>query len=116
MIQFCKITKNIPPLMWACREMLNYLRPRAGNQRDGRRLRQSVSAFSAGLDKNCEMPVLLDNAGFGFETVGSTTSLVRAPAIRSRGSTRLPEYDSMMVHVGLANEGSEIVVPRAEQA
>ena len=22
MIQFCKITKNIPPLMWACREML----------------------------------------------------------------------------------------------
>ncbi len=27
MIQFCKITKNIPPLMWACREMLNYSDP-----------------------------------------------------------------------------------------
>ena len=42
--------------------------------------------LSAGLDKNCEMPVLLDNAGFGFETVGSTTSRPPAPAIRGHGS------------------------------
>ncbi len=42
--------------------------------------------LSAGLDKNCEMPVVLDHAGFGFETVGSTTSRP-CPAMPSRGST-----------------------------
>ena len=59
--------------------------------------------------------MLLDNAGFGFETVGSTTSRP-CPGNPKPWFHRLPEYDSMMVHVGLANEGSEIVVPRAEQA
>jgi len=114
MIQFCKITKNIPPLMWACREMLNYSDPVLETNVMGI---DFVNPFglSAGLDKNCEMPVLLDNAGFGFETVGSTTSRP-CPGNPRPWFHRLPEYDSMMVHVGLANEGSEIVVPRAEQA
>ena len=114
MIQFCKITKNIPPLMWACREMLNYSDPVLETSVMGV---DFVNPFglSAGLDKNCEMPVLLDNAGFGFETVGSTTSRP-CPGNPKPWFHRLPEYDSMMVHVGLANEGSEIVVPRAEQA
>ena len=111
MIQFCKITKNIPPLMWACREMLNYSDPVLETSVMGV---DFVNPFglSAGLDKNCEMPVLLDNAGFGFETVGSTTSRP-CPGNPKPWFHRLPEYDSMMVHVGLANEGSEIVVPRA---
>ena len=67
------------------REMLNYSDPVLETSVMGV---DFVNPFglSAGLDKNCEMPVLLDNAGFGFETVGSTR-LVRAPAIRSRGST-----------------------------
>ena len=43
--------------------------------------------LSAGLDKNCEMPVVLDHAGFGFETVGSTTVASLPGQRRSRGST-----------------------------
>ena len=27
MIDFCKVTRNIPPLMWLCREMLDYTDP-----------------------------------------------------------------------------------------
>ena len=27
MITFCKVAKRMPPLMWACREMLNYTDP-----------------------------------------------------------------------------------------
>ena len=114
MIQFCKITKNIPPLMWACREMLNYSDPVLETSVMGVDFANPFG-LSAGLDKNCEMPVLLDNVGFGFETVGSTTSRP-CPGNPKPWFHRLPEYDSMMVHVGLANEGSEIVVPRAEQA
>ena len=71
--------------------------------------------LSAGLDKNCEMSTLLDNAGFGFETVGSTTSRPCQGNARP-WFHRLPEYDSMMVHVGLANLGSDEVIARAQQA
>ena len=85
MIQFCKITKNIPPLMWACREMLNYSDPVLETSVMGV---DFVNPFglSAGLDKNCDMPVVLDHAGFGFETVAPPPR-VPARATPSRGST-----------------------------
>ena len=114
MIEFCRVTKTIPPLMWACREMLNYTDPMLETNVMGVHFTNPFG-LSAGLDKNCEMPVLLDNAGFGFETVGSTTSRP-CPGNPKPWFHRLPEYDSMMVHVGLANIGSDKVIERAEQA
>lgn len=114
MIAFCNATKSIAPLMWVLRETLDYTDPILETKVMGVPFANPFG-LSAGLDKNCNMPVLLDNAGFGFETVGSTTSRPCAgnekPWFR-----RLPEYDSMMVHVGLANEGSDKVIARAEQA
>ena len=114
MITFCKVAKRVPPLMWACREMLNYTDPVLETEVMGVEFANPFG-LSAGLDKNCEMPVLLDNAGFGFETVGSTTSRPCAGNPKP-WFHRLPEYDSMMVHVGLANIGSDKVIDRAEQA
>ena len=114
MIAFCKVTKRIPPLMWACRTMLNYTDPILETRVMGVDFANPFG-LSAGLDKNCEMPVLLDKAGFGFETVGSTTSRV-CPGNPKPWFHRLPEYDSMMVHVGLANIGSDKVIARAERA
>lgn len=114
MIEFCKVTKNIPPLMWLCREMLNYTDPVLETNVMGIDFANPFG-LSAGLDKNCEMPVLMDSVGFGFETVGSTTSRP-CPGNEKPWFHRLPEYDSMMVHVGLANDGSEQVIPRAEHA
>lgn len=73
MIDFCKVTRNIPPLMWLCREMLDYTDPILETNVMGVDFANPFG-LSAGLDKDCEMPVLLDNVGFGFETVGSTTS------------------------------------------
>ncbi|MDK7281998.1 hypothetical protein QP477_11345, partial [Haemophilus seminalis] len=58
---------------------------------------------------------VLDNAGFGFETVGSTTSRP-CEGNQKPWYHRLPEYDSILVHAGLANDGSEAVVARAEKA
>lgn len=114
MIDFCKVTRNIPPLMWLCREMLDYTDPILETNVMGVDFANPFG-LSAGLDKDCEMPVLLDNVGFGFETVGSTTSRP-CPGNPRPWFHRLPEYDSMMVHVGLANEGSAVVIPRAENA
>lgn len=114
MITFCQVTKRVPPLMWLERTMLDYTDPILETTVMGVDFTNPFG-LSAGLDKNCEMTTLLDNAGFGFETVGSTT------ARPCEGNAkpwfhRLPEYDSMMVHVGLANLGSETVIDRAEQA
>ena len=114
MIAFCRTVRRIPPLLWAEDLMLNYTDPILETRVMGVDF-SNPFGLSAGLDKNCDMPVVLDHAGFGFETVGSTTS--RA----CRGNPkpwfhRLPEYDSMMVHVGLANDGSDAVIARAEDA
>ena len=114
MIEFCRVTGNIPPLMWLLREMLNYTDPVLETSVMGVDFANPFG-LSAGLDKNCDMPVLMDNAGFGFETVGSTTSRPCAGNPKP-WFHRLPEYDSMMVHVGLANDGSDKVISRAEQA
>ncbi|MDO4913843.1 MAG: quinone-dependent dihydroorotate dehydrogenase, partial [Bifidobacteriaceae bacterium] len=114
MIQFCRITKNIPPLMFALKYTIQYTSPMLETNVMGIPFTNPFG-LSAGLDKNCDMPILLDNAGFGFETVGSTT------ARPCEGNPkpwfhRFPEYNSMSVHVGLANDGSEHVIPRVEEA
>lgn len=114
MIAFCRVTKHIPPLLWAERTMLDYTDPILETTVMGVDFANPFG-LSAGLDKNCDMPVLLDNAGFGFETVGSTTSRPCAGNPKP-WFHRLPEYDSMMVHVGLANIGSDKVIDRAERA
>lgn len=114
MIDFCRVTKNIPPLMWLLREMLDYTDPVLETDVIGVHFANPFG-LSAGLDKNCDMPVLMDNVGFGFETVGSTTARPCAGNPKP-WFHRLPEYDSMMVHVGLANDGSDKVIERAEHA
>ena len=114
MIAFCNATKRVAPLMWLLRETLDYTDPVLETEVMGLPFANPFG-LSAGLDKNCDMPVLLDNAGFGFETVGSTTSRPCAGNERP-WFHRLPEYDSMLVHVGLANDGSETVTRSVEEA
>ena len=114
MIEFCHVVKNVPPLLLAEQLMLDYTDPILETNVMGVDFTNPFG-LSAGLDKNCEMPVVLDHAGFGFETVGSTTSRP-CPGNAKPWFHRLPEYDSMMVHVGLANDGSDKVIDRAEQA
>ena len=62
MITFCKVAKRMPPLMWACREMLNYTDPVLETEVMGVKFANPFG-LSAGLDKNCETPVLMDNVG-----------------------------------------------------
>ncbi|RFT25275.1 dihydroorotate dehydrogenase (quinone), partial [Gardnerella vaginalis] len=114
MIAFCKTSERIPGLMWLLRQMLNYTDPVLETRVMGVDFANPFG-LSAGLDKNCDLCTVLDNAGFGFETVGSTT------ARPCEGNAkpwyhRLPQYDSLLVHAGLANDGSEFVIPRVEKA
>lgn len=105
---------KIPPLMWLLRQMIDYTDPILETNVMGVDFNNPFG-LSAGLDKNCDLPTVLEQAGFGFETVGSTT------ARASEGNPRpwfhrLPQYASMMVHVGLANDGSDAVIRRVEKA
>lgn len=114
MIKFCQVSEKIPPLMWLLREMLNYTDPVLETNVMGLDFANPFG-LSAGLDKNCQMCHVLDNAGFGFETVGSTTARVCAGNAKP-WYHRLPEYDALLVHAGLANDGSDKIVERAEKA
>lgn len=114
MINFCKFSERNPGLMWLLRTMLNYTNPVLETNVMGLDFANPFG-LSAGLDKNCQMATVLDNAGFGFETVGSTTSRPCAGNPKP-WFHRLPQYDSILVHAGLANDGSKAVIANAEQA
>lgn len=114
MIDFCRVAAKVPGLMGLLRAMIDYTDPALETTVMGVPFANPFG-LSAGLDKNCDLSPELDNAGFGFETVGSTTARPCAGNPRP-WVHRLPEYGSMMVHVGLANDGSKKVVDRVERA
>lgn len=114
MLSFCKVSERIPGLMFLLDSMLNYTDPVLETQVMGVDFANPFG-LSAGLDKNCDMATVLDRAGFGFETVGSTTSRP-CEGNAKPWYHRFPEYDSILVHAGLANYGSDVVIERAEKA
>lgn len=65
---------------------------------------QNPLGLSAGLDKNFDLPPIIKHIGMGFEIGGSTTADVCAGNPRP-WFHRLPEEKSLVVHVGLANNG-----------
>ena len=92
MITFCKVAKRVPPLMWACREMLNYTDPVLETEVMGVEFANPFG-LSAGLDKNCEM---LRNRGLHHVApVRRQPQAVVPPPARIRfddGSCRLGQY------------------------
>lgn len=60
--------------------------------------------LSAGLDKNFDLPSIVKHIGMGFEIGGSVTAAVCVGNPRP-WFHRLPKEKSLVVHVGLANNG-----------
>ncbi len=69
--------------------------------------------LSAGFDKNAEAVNITSNLGFGFGEVGSVTAKYCAGNERP-WFYRLPLHKSMVVNVGLANEGSDSVLKKLD--
>jgi dihydroorotate dehydrogenase (fumarate) len=66
----------------------------------------SPIGFAAGIDKNAEITRCIEGVGFNFATYGSMTAEI-CPGNHKPWFHRLPKYKSMMIHVGLANNGIE---------
>jgi dihydroorotate dehydrogenase (fumarate) len=66
----------------------------------------SPIGFAAGIDKNAEITRCIEAVGFNYATFGSMTAEI-CPGNHKPWFHRLPKYKSMMVHVGLANNGIE---------
>jgi len=113
-LDFCEKAGNNVPLMWLLQHMLDYTDPILETTVMGIPF-SNPFGISAGLDKNCQITKVADAAGYGFETVGSTTARPCDGNPRP-WFHRLPEYESMMVHVGLANKGSERIMQEVEKA
>ncbi|MFZ1249438.1 MAG: quinone-dependent dihydroorotate dehydrogenase [Candidatus Saccharimonadales bacterium] len=64
--------------------------------------------LAAGLDKNGDLVPMLPAIGFGFGTVGSVTSQP-CEGNPKPWFHRMPELQSLLVHVGLANSGTPTV-------
>lgn len=105
---------QLSPVNWALRTLLQYTDPALETTVMGLHF-DNPFGLSAGLDKDCMLAPVLDAAGFGFETAGSITSRP-CPGNPKPWFHRLPEYGSMVVHAGLANEGADIIMPRAQRA
>ena len=67
--------------------------------------------LSAGFDKNFELPPMMRALGFGFMEGGSVTALPCDGNPRP-WFHRLPRSKSLVVHVGLANQGVDAVISR----
>lgn len=73
----------------------------------------SPVGLSAGLDKNGRISPMMQALGFGFAEVGSVTAQLCVGNPKP-WFYRLPKSQSLVVHVGLANEGVEPIVGRLE--
>lgn len=114
MIEGCGIFEKSPAIMKLVRAMFDYTDPILETEVMGIPFNNPFG-LTAGLDKDCDLPVVLNASGFGFETVGSTTARP-CPGNPRPWFHRLPQYKSMVVHAGLANDGSDKVIRRAEKA
>lgn len=77
---------------------------------DGINYRSPV-LLAAGFDYNGRLTQILPSLGLGGEEIGSITALPSLGNRRPRLS-RLPEYKSLVVNKGLANDGVEVVIKR----
>lgn len=74
----------------------------------------SPLGLSAGLDKNGQTVAAMQAFGFGFSEVGSVTAEPCA-GNEKPWFYRLPKSRSLVVHVGLANQGVKRVIARLEK-
>lgn len=113
-IDFCKIATHTPCVL----PLLHWM-----TKQEDRSLERNLMGLtfrnpiglSAGLDKDGDLTRVLDAAGFGFGSFGSLTA-EPCPGNARPWFHRLPQYDSLLIHAGLPNDGVDTVLERTDRA
>ena len=111
MIRAIRASQRIGPMNWLVSAALTYRNEAMlGQTLHGVRFTNPVG-LSAGFDKNIELAPTINALGFGFMTGGSVTYYPCEGNPRP-WFYRVPRYRSLVVHVGLANQGALRVCQR----
>jgi len=112
-MRFLAIAGAVPGVPQLIRALLTRRRPELEVSWQGLHFSSPVG-LSAGLDKNGVAVPIMQAVGFGFTEVGSVTAR-RCDGNPKPWFYRLPRTKSLVVHAGLANEGSAPVIARLER-
>lgn len=117
MIQASKIVGKSRLMRWFVRWSMHYNNPGLHLKVDrfGGMKFDNPIGLGAGFDKNADTATVMEGLGFGLATFGSTTARY-CPGNPRPWFYRLPKAKSMMVYVGLANEGVEVVEKTVSKA
>lgn len=112
MLQFCQVFGVQRPARWITKRMFQRYRSSLEQEYYGVVFKSPVGV-AAGFDKNGDTALIMGSLGFGFMEVGSVT------AARCNGNPRpwfqrLPKTKSLIVNVGLANQGSLSITRRLQ--
>lgn len=111
LLRMGSLFQRVPAITWLISSVWAYQnRSRLEQTIDGVTFSNPIG-LSAGFDKNIQLPGILQSVGFGFMTGGSVTHKQCAGNPRP-WFYRLPKSKSLVVHVGLANDGASIIRER----
>ncbi len=113
MLQFCQVFGARQSARWITKHIFQRYRLPLEQKYHGITFKSPVGV-AAGFDKNGDTVPIIGRLGFGFMEVGSVT------AARCKGNPRpwfqrLPKTKSLIVNVGLANQGSLKITRRLQR-
>jgi len=111
MLQTSGFVQKLPPIRSLLRASWAYDNPAYLSQIILGITFKNPIGLSAGFDKNFEVVPLIQSIGFGYMEGGSIT-FRSCPGNTKPWFYRLPNTKSLVVHVGLANQGAERILQR----
>lgn len=110
--RFAETASRSSFLQFLAKSMYHYESSKLSQQILGLDFKNPVG-LAAGFDKNGNLPVIMESAGFGFVEVGSITanSSIGNPKPRS---FRLPADEALINRMGLNNDGAKTIVKRLQ--
>lgn len=113
MVGFGRVLGKSRLTSWSTRQLFSYRHPLLEQTLHGIHFTNPIG-LSGGFDKNGVLTRIIPSAGFGFMEVGSITAEASEGNPKPR-LWRYPDEKSLLVHLGLNNDGVEVIADRLER-
>lgn len=114
MVGFGRVLGKTKLTSWSTRQLFSYRHSLLEQTLHGIHFPNPIG-LSGGFDKNGVLTRIIPSVGFGFMEVGSITAHASAGNAKPR-MWRFPDDKSILVHLGLNNDGVETIATRLERA